>query len=73
MNHRNAIPANGRRFKARLILLELLESHVPASCGLRGIDIRMSTTMIMSSIEKMIPAMAAARGVLSRRRDKAID
>jgi hypothetical protein len=65
MNHKKAIPANGSRFKARLTLLELDESQTPSSWGLYGTEIQMSTRLIIIRIENMIPATAAARGVVN--------
>jgi len=39
--------------------------------GLSGIETQITTRLVMNNKEKMIPAMAAARGVLMRRGSKA--
>jgi hypothetical protein len=70
INHRKAMPANGSRCSARLTVFQLTASHVPASCGLAGTDIRMSTRLMMSRVENTIPATAAARGVFKGARVK---
>ena len=67
MNHRNAIPANGTRFKATATAARLRElvSHAPGTAGCAGTETLSSTSVTIRSTEKMIPATAAARGVRS--------
>src|SRR6266571_4146516 len=65
MNHRKAIPAKGTRFKAREIVPPCPASHAPLSVASPGIESRISTCAVPASTAKGIPAMAAARGVLS--------
>ena len=65
MNHKNAMPANGKRFKAstKASFLRPSVSQSPASLGWLGKARRTSTKATVSSKEKTIPATAAARGV----------
>src|SRR5437879_9365118 len=67
MNKRQAIPAKGTRFSAKMtaFLRVASESHAPASLGLEGISNRIMTRLVPSSSENAMPAVAAARGVLS--------
>ena len=66
-NHRNAIPANGTRFSATTTAVRRAESdsHSPATLGSAGTESRSSTSAVISSTEKRIPATEAARGVRS--------
>ncbi len=66
-NHKKAIPANGMRFSAidTVARRRALVSHAPGSAACAGTEILSSTSAAISSTEKMIPAAAAARGVLS--------
>jgi len=49
---------------ASATLLELVESQAPGSSGSSGTERRSRETITTSSMEKMIPAIAAAFGVL---------
>ena len=66
MNHRKAIPANGTRFSATAssALFPGLASHVPVSEGWAGAETLSRTSAVISNAAKMIPATAAALGVL---------
>src|SRR5947208_2104344 len=72
MNHRKAIPANGNKLKAREIVLACPASTAPVSDGSVGMESRMSVCPVAKSTAKIMPAMAAARGVLRRRLDRLI-
>ena len=50
--------------------LALLSSQPPASFGSAGTDSRTSTREMMSRTENRMPATAAARGVVSRARQR---
>ena len=67
MNQRNAIPANGTRFSATITAVRRPEwaSQAPGTAGLPGTESWISTSAVISSTEKAIPATAAARGVRS--------
>ena len=67
MNQRKAIPANGTRFNpiAKVLLCPESVNQLPATSAWGGDEILSSTRDEISSTEKMIPATAAARGVLS--------
>jgi len=66
MNHRKAMPANGSRFKEKEIVFKWFMTAVAGPSGLAGIEIQISSRLVMNNNEKTIPAMAAARGVLMR-------
>ena len=72
MNHRKAIPANGNKLKAREIVFACPASDAPVSDGSVGMESRMSVCPVAKSTAKIIPAIAAARGVLRRRLVKLI-
>ena len=72
MNHRKAIPANGNKLKAREIVFAFPASDAPVSDGSVGMESRMSVCPVAKSTAKIMPAMAAARGVLRRRLDRLI-
>lgn len=57
MNHKNAMPANGRRFSAREILCERLRTSVAGPMGLEGTEIQISKWLVISSTAKMILAI----------------
>jgi hypothetical protein len=61
------MPANGTRFSATATaaLFPGSVSHAPVPPGRAGTEILSSTSAVVRSMEKMIPATAAARGVLS--------
>jgi len=65
-NHRKAIPAKGTNVSASEIVVVLPCNHVatsvPRNCS--GRASRMSIMLVVNNTEKMIPATAAARGVL---------
>jgi len=63
MNHRKAMLANGRRYKAREIAFEWWIISVGCDSGLGGMEIRKSRELVMPRREKRMPATAAARGV----------
>jgi hypothetical protein len=63
MNHRKAMPANGRRYKAREIVFGWWIIPVGCDSGLGGMEIRKSRKLVMAKREKRMPATAAARGV----------
>jgi hypothetical protein len=67
MNHKKAMPANGMRFSpiATAALFPESVSHELSTAGLAGTESLSSTSAVIMSTEKMIPAPAAARGVLS--------
>jgi hypothetical protein len=69
MNQRKAMLANGtsRRAASTELLRREFESHAPASAGSAGTATLISTIAVRSSTEKAIPAIPAARGVLSAR------
>src|SRR5215472_14507131 len=69
MNHRKAMPANGASRKTSERAFECSMSWVPDPRGLAGIDL-MSTSIRINNVEKITPAIAAARGVLSLSRTK---
>src|SRR5579875_845920 len=60
MNHRNAMPANGTRLSPRIRVC-----FAPAASASSPLARRIRTTEAERSSEKMIPAIAAARGVRS--------
>lgn len=62
MNQRKEIPAKGIRCSAVATDWELVCNQVPASSGSWGSDSRSNHTLAISSNEKRMPAMAAARG-----------
>ena len=61
------MPANGTRFNATATaaLFPGSVSHAPVPPGRAGTEILSSTSAVIRSMEKVIPATAAARGVLS--------
>ena len=65
MNHRNAMPANGSRWRLTDTARRLESSsiHAPASSEPGGSAHSRSTTDVANRIEKASPATAAARGV----------
>src|SRR6516165_10624753 len=63
INQRNAIPANGTKLSASAMVLELVRSHEPGSCGSAGTEIRRSEKAAIRRKENSIPAIAAAFGV----------
>ena len=67
MNQRNAIPANGIKFIASVIVWEFVRSHKPGSCGSVGTDNRSSTKAAANSNENNKSAIAAALGVRKRK------
>ena len=67
MNQRNAIPANGIKFIASVIVWEFVRSHKLGSCGSVGTDNRSSTKAAANSNENNKPAIAAALGVRKRK------
>ena len=67
MNHKKAIPANGMRFSAIATAARRRESvsHEPGTAGSAGTETLSNTSATSRNTEKMIPATAAARGVLN--------
>src|SRR5215469_11584760 len=70
MNHRKAMPANGASRKTSERAFECSMSSVADPRGLAGIDFRMSTSIRINNVEKITPAIAAARGVFRLSRTK---
>jgi hypothetical protein len=66
MNHKKAMPANGTRFSARAIVLELAFSQAPASSGSARTESRNHKRTAIRRTENWIPA----RGVFKRARIK---
>src|SRR5437764_549305 len=64
MNHRNAMPASGTRFRAKRTAFTPLAllSHIPAFAGSAGTATRTSPRLVSIRTEKITPATAAARG-----------
>ena len=64
INHRNAIPVNGTRFKDIETQSRKAgsESHTPGSFGSAGAAKRISTRLAIKSPEKTIPLVATIRG-----------
>ena len=67
MNHRKAIPANGMRFRATATAVRRRgsASQAPAIPGRAGTETRSSTSAVIRSTPKMIPAIAAPWDVRS--------
>ena len=67
MNHRKAIPANGMRFRATATAVRRpgSASQAPAIPGWAGTETRSSTSAVIRSKPKMIPAIAAPWDVRS--------
>jgi len=74
MNHKNAMPANGTRLSAITTARSVTGSTIQAviSWGRPGRARRIMTMLILSNREKAIPAVAAARGVLSADLDSGV-
>src|SRR6266700_1536333 len=70
MNHRKAIPANGNKLKAKESVFACPASDAPVSDGSVGMESRMRVCPVAKSTAKIMPATAAARGVLRRRLDR---